>query len=89
MEVLDNGREPCFTVDNRIEDGHIVLGDSPGLGITVDEAKLEALAAPLAPRPGDQPQPFPRRVGAALCPVPLRPDEREVLARLRQEPSGS
>ncbi|MBI3972501.1 MAG: hypothetical protein HY332_14575 [Chloroflexi bacterium] len=76
MEVLDNGREPCFTVDNRIEDGLIVLGDTPGLGITIDEAKLEQLSTPLPPRPGEQPQPFPRRRGAGLYVVPLTPEER-------------
>jgi L-alanine-DL-glutamate epimerase-like enolase superfamily enzyme len=78
MEVVDPGREPCFTVDNRIEDGFIVLGEAPGLGITVDEAKLEELVSqpPLPPRPGEQPQPFPRRRGAGLYVVPLSPEER-------------
>jgi L-alanine-DL-glutamate epimerase-like enolase superfamily enzyme len=76
MEVLDNGREPCFTVDNRIEDGFIVLGETPGLGITIDEEKLAQLQEPIPPGPGDQPQPFPRREGAGLYVVPLTPEER-------------
>jgi L-alanine-DL-glutamate epimerase-like enolase superfamily enzyme len=43
MEVVDAGRDICFNVDNRIEDGWIVLGDSPGNGITIDEEKLAAI----------------------------------------------
>jgi L-alanine-DL-glutamate epimerase-like enolase superfamily enzyme len=77
MEVVDPGREPCFTFDNRIEDGFIVLGETPGLGITVDEAKLEALSQPLPPRSGRDPQPFPRREGAGLWIKRLTPEERE------------
>jgi L-alanine-DL-glutamate epimerase-like enolase superfamily enzyme len=77
MEVVDPGREPCFTFDNRIEDGFIVLGETPGLGITVDEAKLEALSQPLPPKPGRDPQPFPRREGAGLWIKRLTPEERE------------
>ena len=44
MEVLGAGRDAAFTADNRIEDGWIVLGESPGLGITFDEAKLDEFA---------------------------------------------
>jgi L-alanine-DL-glutamate epimerase-like enolase superfamily enzyme len=40
MEVLDAGRDVVFTSDQHLEDGHIVLGDAPGLGITFDDAKL-------------------------------------------------
>lgn len=83
MEVLDNGREPCFTVDNTIEDGFIVLGETPGLGITIDEAKLEALTESLPALPGDQPQPFPRREGAGLYVVSLSEAERATLAQLQ------
>lgn len=43
MEVVAAGREVCFTVDNRIENGYIVLGDTPGLGLVFDEAKLARL----------------------------------------------
>jgi L-alanine-DL-glutamate epimerase-like enolase superfamily enzyme len=75
MEVVDPGREPCFTVDTWIEDGFIHCGEAPGLGITIDEAKLKALeiAAP-ASRVG---LPFPRRVGAGLYEVPLSAAERQ------------
>ena len=39
-EVIDAGRSAVLRVDNRIEDGWIVLGEQPGLGIEFDEAKL-------------------------------------------------
>ncbi len=44
MAEVVGGIEPCFSFDNRIEDGWIVLGDSPGLGIEFDAEKLQALA---------------------------------------------
>jgi L-alanine-DL-glutamate epimerase-like enolase superfamily enzyme len=71
MEVLDAGRSAAMIVDNHIEDGWIILGDKPGLGIEFDEAQLAPLLV-------DQPSPAPRsgrRVGAALYPVPATPDE--------------
>ncbi|GAI23642.1 unnamed protein product, partial [marine sediment metagenome] len=43
MEVIADGQGACFTVDSRIEDGWILLGDSPGLGIVFDEEKLNKL----------------------------------------------
>ncbi len=79
MEVVDPGREPCFTFDNHIEDGFIHLGDSPGLGITIDEAKLAALRVDqLSPPPGLT-MPFPRREGAGLYIKPLDRAERDVM----------
>lgn len=78
MEVVDPGREPCFTFDNRIEDGFIVMGDTPGLGITIDEAKLDQLQEPIPRRPDSEPQPFYRRAGAGLYVVPLTPAERKI-----------
>lgn len=68
MEVVDPGREHCLRFDNRVEDGHIVLGDAPGFGIEVDEKKLRALQA--NPPTGRGKFPFPRREGAGLYPVP-------------------
>lgn len=44
MEVFNAGRTAGMKVDTRIEDGGIVLGDEPGLGITFDEEKLDELA---------------------------------------------
>lgn len=76
MEVVDPGMDVCFTVDTRIEDGWIVLGDTPGVGIVFDEEKLEALAVktPSAGRgiPG-------RREGAGLYVVP--PSEADLKNR--------
>jgi len=73
MEVVDPGREHCLKWDNRVEDGHIVLGDAPGFGIEVDEAKLRALQA--KPPTGKGKFPFPRREGAGLYVVPPAPGE--------------
>jgi hypothetical protein len=44
MEVIDAGRSSVLHVDNRIEDGWIVLGEEPGLGISFDETKLAEAA---------------------------------------------
>ena len=73
MEVVDPGREHCLRFDNRVEDGHIVLGDAPGFGIEVDESKLRALQA--NPPTGRGKFPFPRREGAGLYLVPPAPGE--------------
>lgn len=79
MEVVDPGREPCFTFDNHIEDGFIHLGETPGLGITIDEAKLAALRVDrLTPPPGLV-MPFPRREGAGLYVKPLDRAERDAM----------
>lgn len=40
MEVIDAGRDAVFRSDHRLEHGWIVLGDTPGLGITFDEDRL-------------------------------------------------
>jgi L-alanine-DL-glutamate epimerase-like enolase superfamily enzyme len=79
MEVVDPGREPCFTVDTWIEDGFIHCGDKPGLGIEIDETKLRELeVATATPRPG---MPFARREGAGLYNVPLTAEERAAMGR--------
>jgi L-alanine-DL-glutamate epimerase-like enolase superfamily enzyme len=73
MEVLDAGRDAAMRVDNHIEDGWIILGDAPGLGIEFVEDELAPLlvATPSpAPRSG-------RRTGAALYQVPADPSELE------------
>jgi hypothetical protein len=69
MEVVGAGREAVLEVDNHIEDGYIVLGDAPGLGVEFNAEELEKLAvAPTAARAGAVPSG--RRRGAALYPVP-------------------
>ncbi|MBT4980197.1 MAG: mandelate racemase/muconate lactonizing enzyme family protein [Gemmatimonadetes bacterium] len=62
MEVVDPGREHCLDFDNHIEEGFIVLGDKPGLGIEVNEQKLRALQENPPARKSNFP--FARREGA-------------------------
>jgi L-alanine-DL-glutamate epimerase-like enolase superfamily enzyme len=81
MEVVDAGRTPCFSVDTRIEDGFIHLGETPGLGITIDEEQLARMeVAEWTPQPGLT-QPWPRREGAGLYVVPMSEQERAATGR--------
>lgn len=66
MEVVDAGRNAAIKTDNHIEDGWIVLDDSPGIGLDFDE---EALAPLLVETPSPAPRSG-RRRGAALYQVP-------------------
>jgi L-alanine-DL-glutamate epimerase-like enolase superfamily enzyme len=63
MEVVDAGRDNWFKVDSRIEGGYVVLGDRPGLGWTLDFAKLEELSKPPARQDAFN---FGRRQGAGV-----------------------
>ena len=72
MEVVDAGRDVVFTVDNKVEDGYIVLGDRPGHGLIFDDDKLNQYAVD-TPSPGAAPSPWGRRRGAGFYPV--KPDE--------------
>jgi hypothetical protein len=74
MEVVDVGRDAVMQVDNQIEDGWIVLGDSPGLGMTIDDKKLERFLVEKT-SPEASSSPWRRRQGAGLYEVP--PDEPE------------
>ncbi|WP_255948202.1 mandelate racemase/muconate lactonizing enzyme family protein [Streptomyces odontomachi] len=57
-EVLDVSPPTGLTVDQVIADGGIVLGDTPGLGITVDEAAIARLDRTAGPQPaGDRVRP--------------------------------
>jgi L-alanine-DL-glutamate epimerase-like enolase superfamily enzyme len=75
MEVVGAGREKVFKkVDNRIEDGWIVLGDSPGLGLEFDDDTLEKLAVDV-PSASSKASPWGRRRGAGLFEVgPSEPE---------------
>jgi L-alanine-DL-glutamate epimerase-like enolase superfamily enzyme len=73
MEVVDPGREHCLKFDSYVDDGFIVLSETPGFGIAIDEAKLAALQA--NPPTGQGRFPFPRRSGAGLYIVPPSPGE--------------
>jgi L-alanine-DL-glutamate epimerase-like enolase superfamily enzyme len=73
LEVVDCGREQCLRYDSTIEDGCIILGDSPGLGIEIDEAVLADLQT--NPPTGRGQFPFSRREGAGRYIHPLQPGE--------------
>ena len=70
MEVFNAGRTVGMHVDTRIEDGWIVLGDSPGLGVSFDEALLDELAVEETPSTATG-LPAGRRQGAGLTLVGL------------------
>ncbi len=74
MEVVDPGREHCLRFDNTIEDGFICVGETPGIGVEVDEEVLASLQA--NPPTGKGKFPFPRREGAGRYLVP--PEKGEV-----------
>ena len=69
MEVLNAGESLIFSHVHPIVDGCVVLNDEPGLGYTVDEAKLAEYTVEQA-SPTARPSPFGRRQGAALFLVP-------------------
>ena len=75
MEVVDPGREVVFQHDSRVEDGYIILGDSPGNGIQFDMEALERhrvaqRSAVAAPSPWGR-----RRGGGLFVVVEGEPDE--------------
>ena len=74
MEVVDPGREDAFeSWDNHIEDGWIVIGNTPGLGISINTDKINALqSTDFNRKPGF---PFPRREGAGLWIKDIEPGE--------------
>ncbi len=59
-------------VDQEYEDGGIVLGDEPGLGIRVDEDELDAVRSGREPAAVEGPHVRPDRAGLRLVPEPLR-----------------
>jgi L-alanine-DL-glutamate epimerase-like enolase superfamily enzyme len=75
MEVLDAGRDLVMEVDNHIEDGWIVLGDKPGLGIAFIPEKLAEYRVE-RPSPRSMASPWGRRRGAGLYQVGQDEPER-------------
>ena len=76
MEVKDLQTPECWSTTTVIEDGWIVQGNEPGLGITVDEDKLaEIQANPIVSSGGSGD----RREGAGLYENPCRQGNREVV----------
>ena len=75
LATLHAGFEAEMGVDNRIEDGYIVLGDSPGIGLVLDEEKLAPFEVEGPSLVGGRPLRG-RRRGAGLFEVgPDEPDE--------------
>ena len=74
---LQDLRPPIgLALDLSVEDGAFVLGDSPGLGVAVDESAIAAAAPPpSAPDPGG-PAVRPERAGLRLVPAALGPASR-------------
>ena len=48
-ELQDLTPPEGLSIDLQVEDGHFVLGDSPGLGVVVDERAIALVAAPAPP----------------------------------------
>ena len=67
MEVVDERDAGILSIDSTIEDGYIVLGDAPGLGLAVDEEALERLSKDTPQT--DEAITAGRRRGAALVEV--------------------
>jgi L-alanine-DL-glutamate epimerase-like enolase superfamily enzyme len=74
MEVAELGREVGMTFDCKIEDGWIVLGDTPGHGMNFDETRLAELEVSALSRQGGAIG-WGRRRGAGLYEV--RPGDRQ------------
>ena len=62
-----------LTLDLHVEDGAFILGDTPGLGIRVDEQLIKALGRPAETRAMDGPHVRPERAGQRLV-AELTPD---------------
>ncbi|WP_432042995.1 mandelate racemase/muconate lactonizing enzyme family protein [Streptomyces cadmiisoli] len=79
-EVQDTGSPVGVTVDQVIADGGLVLGDTPGLGITVDEAALAGLDLSVVgwSHP-DGPHVRPRTAGLRLVPEPAATNQGTVV----------
>jgi L-alanine-DL-glutamate epimerase-like enolase superfamily enzyme len=84
LEVQDLSFPIGLAVDQEFEDGGIVLGEEPGLGIRVDESQMRSLRdTTIAPSAIDGPHVRPDRAGLRLV-----PDSREPTAA-GMEPVGS
>jgi L-alanine-DL-glutamate epimerase-like enolase superfamily enzyme len=73
----DQTEEPVFDADNRIEDGHVVLGDRPGIGLEILRDQLAAHAVD-ALAPGSGVGVKGRRAGAGRFEVPATDEEKRI-----------
>ncbi len=74
QEVKDLTPPTGVTIDNRIVDGYIEMGESPGWGYSIDEDAISKMQAnpPVSKGPG---MPGSRRKGAGLFIIPPKPGE--------------
>jgi L-alanine-DL-glutamate epimerase-like enolase superfamily enzyme len=83
MEVSEVDPGPVWKSDIRIEDGFLIPGDQPGIGIEIDHAELERhKVEKLSAVSG--PSPFGRRPGAGLYEHPVQDWERQSAAKLNR-----
>jgi L-alanine-DL-glutamate epimerase-like enolase superfamily enzyme len=68
FEVQDLSFPIGLSVDQEFEDGGIVLGEKPGLGIQVDESRIDALRTATVPAAATGPHVRPDRAGLRLVP---------------------
>ncbi|MEV0560529.1 mandelate racemase/muconate lactonizing enzyme family protein [Dactylosporangium sp. NPDC050588] len=80
FEVQDVNAPIGLTVDQQYEDGGIVLGDEPGLGIRVDEAAIAALRVMTSTVAVAGPHVRPSRAGLRIIPDARREERRGVPA---------
>ncbi len=81
FEIQDFSSPFGLEVDQTIEDGGIVLGDEPGLGIRVDESRIAAARAADPAAAIDGPHVRPGRAGLRLLPESY-PDGRSAVQRI-------
>jgi L-alanine-DL-glutamate epimerase-like enolase superfamily enzyme len=71
LEVQDLGAPRGLTVDHVVTDGHVVLGDEPGSGLTVDGTQLESPTAEQRWSGDDGPHVRPADAGRRIFPTEL------------------
>jgi len=69
MEIFHDRDAGILSTDSTIEDGYLVLGDTPGNGLSIDEAALKKLPMDSGGNSGSLPPA--RRRGAGLIEVPI------------------
>ena len=84
-EVQDLNDPAGVTVDQQIQDGGIVLGDTPGIGVAVDEAELEPVPADQGWAAQSGPHTRPQLAGLRMVPEDDASGERPQGARRHRE----
>ena len=73
MEVFHDRDAGILATDSTIKDGYLVLGDTPGNGLTIDESSLAKLAT--NPTDNSSASALGRRRGAGLMEVPTNEED--------------